>query len=29
MNQKYTDVNSRIIDQWVSDGWEWGQANRS
>lgn len=25
MNQKYTDVNSRIIDQWVSDGWEWGK----
>lgn len=20
----YTDVNSRIIDQWVADGWEWG-----
>ena len=25
MNQKYTDMNSRIIDQWVSDGWEWGK----
>ena len=20
----YTDVNARIIDQWVADGWEWG-----
>ena len=25
MNQKYTDVNSAIINQWVSDGWEWGK----
>ena len=24
MNESYTRVNSRIIDQWVSDGWEWG-----
>lgn len=20
----YTDLNARIIDQWVADGWEWG-----
>ena len=21
----YTDINSRTIDQWVEDGWEWGK----
>jgi SAM-dependent methyltransferase len=25
MNQKYTDIKSKVIDQWVDDGWEWGQ----
>lgn len=25
MNKKYTDLNSKIIDKWVEDGWEWGQ----
>ena len=22
---RYTDVNAKVIDGWVSDGWEWGQ----
>ena len=21
----YTDINSKIVDKWVSEGWEWGQ----
>lgn len=21
----YTDINSKTIDQWVEDGWEWGK----
>ncbi len=25
MNNNYTDVNSKFIDQWVEIGWEWGQ----
>ena len=25
MNNKYTDINSKTIDKWVDDGWEWGQ----
>jgi len=25
MNKKYTELNSKIIDKWVEDGWEWGQ----
>lgn len=25
MNKKYTEVNSRVIDKWVEEGWEWGQ----
>ncbi|KGR77908.1 class I SAM-dependent methyltransferase [Ureibacillus manganicus] len=25
MNNKYTEINSKTIDQWVEDGWEWGQ----
>lgn len=24
MNEKYTEINSKTIDQWVEDGWEWG-----
>ncbi len=23
--EKYTEMNSKIIDQWVEEGWEWGQ----
>ncbi|NLC18773.1 MAG: class I SAM-dependent methyltransferase [Clostridiales bacterium] len=26
MNEKYTEINSKVIDKWVEDGWEWGQA---
>ncbi|MBM6776108.1 SAM-dependent methyltransferase [Collinsella sp. An271] len=22
--ESYTDLNARIIDQWIADGWEWG-----
>lgn len=22
--ESYTDINARIIDQWIDDGWEWG-----
>lgn len=25
MNKKYTEVNSKVIDRWVEEGWEWGQ----
>lgn len=25
MNKNYTDINARIIDKWVDDGWEWGR----
>ena len=25
MNDKYTEINSKTIDKWVEDGWEWGQ----
>ncbi|HEY8364733.1 MAG TPA: class I SAM-dependent methyltransferase [Haloplasmataceae bacterium] len=25
MNVKYTDLNSKIIDKWVNEGWEWGK----
>lgn len=25
MPKNYTDINSSAIDQWVRDGWEWGQ----
>ena len=21
--EKYTEMNSKIIDQWVEEGWEW------
>lgn len=24
-DNKYTDINSKVIDQWVEEGWEWGQ----
>ena len=24
MNEKYTEINSKTIDQWVERGWEWG-----
>lgn len=23
--ESYTDVNARIVDAWVADGWEWGK----
>ena len=23
--EKYTDINSKTIDRWVEEGWEWGQ----
>jgi SAM-dependent methyltransferase len=25
MNKKYTEINSKVIDKWVEEGWEWGQ----
>lgn len=25
MARKYTDINAETIDQWVEEGWEWGQ----
>jgi SAM-dependent methyltransferase len=25
MHEKYTEINSRVIDKWVEEGWEWGQ----
>ncbi|WP_411680133.1 class I SAM-dependent methyltransferase [Clostridium thailandense] len=25
MNKKYTEINSRIISEWVEKGWKWGQ----
>jgi SAM-dependent methyltransferase len=25
MNNKYTEFNSKTIDKWVEEGWEWGQ----
>jgi len=25
MNNNYTEINSKVIDKWVEDGWEWGQ----
>lgn len=24
-NSRYQDINARVIDSWVADGWEWGQ----
>ncbi len=26
MNEYYTDINAKALDQWVSKGWEWGRA---
>lgn len=25
MDKKYTEINSKIIDKWIEEGWEWGQ----
>lgn len=25
MDQNYTDINSKVIDKWIEDGWEWGK----
>jgi len=25
MNNDYTEINSKTIDQWIADGWEWGK----
>jgi SAM-dependent methyltransferase len=25
MEKNYTDINSKVINQWIEDGWEWGQ----
>ncbi|MDO1604691.1 methyltransferase domain-containing protein [Lactobacillus sp. YT155] len=25
MKESYTEINSKAIDQWVNEGWEWGQ----
>ena len=25
MDRKYTDINSDFFDNWVENGWEWGQ----
>lgn len=25
MDKKYTEANSKIVDKWVEEGWEWGQ----
>jgi hypothetical protein len=24
MDKKYTEINSKVIDKWVEEGWEWG-----
>ena len=26
MEKSYTDINAATIDQWVTDGWEWGRS---
>lgn len=26
MDRSYTEVNSKVVDKWVEEGWEWGQA---
>jgi SAM-dependent methyltransferase len=26
MKNKYTTINSKVIDQWVKEGWEWGKS---
>lgn len=25
MNERYTDINSKVIDSWAKEGWEWAQ----
>ena len=25
MDKKYTDVNSKVFDKWIEEGWKWGQ----
>ncbi|WP_019849199.1 class I SAM-dependent methyltransferase [Desulfitobacterium sp. PCE1] len=25
MNKNYTEINSKVFDKWVEEGWEWGQ----
>ena len=25
MNQEYVELNAKTIDQWIAEGWEWGQ----
>lgn len=25
-SEHYADINARVIDNWVENGWEWGQA---
>lgn len=25
MDEKYTEINSKVFDRWVEEGWEWGQ----
>lgn len=25
MTEKYTEINAKVIDKWVEDGWKWGQ----
>jgi hypothetical protein len=25
MDKKYTEINSKVFDKWVEEGWEWGQ----
>lgn len=25
MDKEYTEINSKVIDKWIEDGWEWGQ----
>ena len=25
MNETYTEINAQTFDQWVEEGWEWGQ----
>lgn len=25
MDKEYTEINSKVIDKWIEEGWEWGQ----
>lgn len=25
MNKNYTEINSKVFDKWVEEGWKWGQ----